>query len=102
MANHGFYSEFSDFLSGCSEFHGELITNALSCYFNHPDEWDCPEDGVAALQMLTVCDVRGFNWHKENFDPVNNPVVSNLAFQIGLRDWFSDQDSSGKEVQQDV
>lgn len=88
MANHGFYSDFHDFLSSCSEHYGDLITSALGCYFNHPEEWDCAEDGVGCLQMLTICEILGHNWYKAQFDPVNDPRVQYLAFSIGLSPWF--------------
>lgn len=102
MANSTFNRDFADFMSSHSDFHGELIHDALAFYFMHPEIWACPEDGIAAFQLITICDSLGFNHLKEKYDPVNNPGVSNLAFQLGLADWFTDQRRAGKEVQHDV
>ena len=99
MAKNCFFKDFAEFMARSSQFHGEIICDALGFYFMHPENWSCPEDGIAAFQMLTLCDSLGLNTFLEKFDAVNNPVVSNLAFQLGLADWFSDQHRVGKEVQ---
>lgn len=99
--NYRFYQQFSEFLDEVSEFHGDLICDALGHYFMDPASWACPEDGVAALQMLTVCELHGFNSFLEKYDPVNNHEVSNIAFQLGLTDWFKDLSAAPREEVQE-
>lgn len=102
MADYRFYQLFSEFLDKIGEFHGDLICDALGHYFMVPETWACPEDGIAAFQMLTICDLHGFNSFREKYDPVNNPSVSNIAFQLGLASWFKDLPVPSEEVQHDV
>ena len=57
-----------------------VINDALSCYFRHPDEWPCDEDGLYTLQLLKLCDAAGVNSIKTEFDPLRNGELMRAMF----------------------
>lgn len=65
----------------------ETVNDALNCYFRHPEDWGCTEEGVTILQLLKILDTAGMNTIKPEFDPLANMAVlhSSFIFRI-LRD----------------